>query len=202
MRRKSRLSLVDVEARISLMPASLQPIKASVLALANFGAWIEEGANDSLLAGHRPDIGSEAYDIVLFEPLPAGTLEEYQQLHDFTFPEGYFELLRYVNGGNLFEVKLYGVPFSMAMNPPMLDRSQRSPLDIASGRLWRLRYRESDPTDVLIGSRNVGNGQVGYFISEEGHISGRGDGNPDAPNQCGPWANLTEWLSAELDQVS
>lgn len=197
--RKSRLSPEEIEARISLLPVGLRPIREAVLALAEVGVWVEGGAGGPLLAGPRPDVAPQAYDIVLFEPLPAAGLELYQEMHDFGFPAGLLELLRHVNGCTLFDIKLYGVPPSMAANPPLLDRSRRAPLDIASGRHWRLGYGAADSADVLIASRNVGDtGQVGYFMAPQGHISGRGNGSPEAPAECGPWANLTEWLSAEI----
>lgn len=197
--RKSRLGPEQIKGRISRLPASLQPIKDAVLALASSGVWAEGGAEGPLLAGHRPDVAPEAYDIVLFEPLTTEALDTYQELHDFRLPERVLDLLHHVNGCMLFEITLYGVPPSMAVDPPMLDRSRRSPLDIASGRHWRVRYGASDLADVLIGSRNVGDtGQVGYFMDQQGHIVGRGNGSPEAPAMCGPWANLTEWLSAEI----
>lgn len=189
----------QIEARLVTLPPSLRPIKDAVLALAGSGVWVEGGTGGPLLAGPRPDIASQAYDVVLFDPLPVETLEIYQELHDFRFSESLLELLRHVNGCVLFELKVYGVTPTMAVHPPLLDRSRRVPLDIASGRYWRAGYGRSDLADILIASRNVGDsGQVGYFMNPRGGISGRGNGSPDAPAVCGPWANLTEWLSAEI----
>ena len=197
--RKSRLSPNEIEARISRLPESLRPIRDAVLAASGSGVWVEGSADGPLLAGHRPDVAPQAYDIVLFEPLPLAALELYGEIHDFGFPDGLLELLRHVNGCTLYDIKLYGVPPSMAAHPPLLDRSRRTPLDIASGRYWRSSYGAGDAADVLIASRNVGDtGQVGYFMDTQGHISGRGNGSSEAPAECGPWANLTEWLSAEI----
>ncbi|WP_156320401.1 hypothetical protein [Brevundimonas sp. AAP58] len=196
---KVPLAPEQIEARLALLPPSLRPIKDAVLALASSGVWVEGGNGGPLLAGPRPDIGSQAYDIVLFEPLPVETLATYEKLYDFRLSDPLVELLRHLNGGVLFEINLYGVPPTMAANPPLLDRSRRAPLDIASGRYWRARYGSSDLTDTLIASRNVGDsGQVGYFMDPGGGIAGRGNGSPDAPAECGPWTNLTEWLAAEM----
>lgn len=197
--RKSPLSTEQVEARVAQLPDTLRPIKDAVLSAAVSGAWIEGGTGGPFLAGPRPEIAPQAYDIVMFEPLSAQTLETYQQSNDFKLPEHLLEMLRHLNGCSLFQVNLYGIPASMAADPPLLDRSRRSPLDIASGRYWRLAYAEADPADVLIASRNVrDDGQVGYFMSPQGRISGRGNGSTDAPGECGPWESLAEWLSAEM----
>jgi len=197
-RQKAPLSTEEVEARVARLPDTLRPIKDAILAVAVSGAWIEGGTGGPLLVGPRPDIAPQAYDIVVFEPLSAEALRSYQELHDFMLPGQLLELFRYLNGCSLFEVKLYGIPPSIAETPPLLDRARRSPLDIASGRYWRAGYGEIDPAHILIGSRNVGDsGQVGYFMGPHGHISGRGNGSMDAPKECGPWANIAEWLSAE-----
>jgi len=198
----SPLSTEQIEDRVARLPETLRPVRDAVLAVASSGAWIEGGTGGPVLAGSRPDVGSEVYDIVIFPPLSAEHLETYQRLHDFTLPEAVLRFLRHVNGAVLFEIKLYGVPPSMAVDPPQLDRSRRAPLDIASGRYWRHAYAGADPADVLIGSRNVGGaGQIGYFTDPQGRISGRGNGSTEAPMACGPWANLTEWLAAEMAEI-
>lgn len=196
---KLPLTQEQIEERLSLLPPSLRPIREAVLAFADSGIWVEGGTGGPLLAGPRPDIAPQSYDVVLFEPLPDEMLENYQELHDFAFSESLLELLRHVNGCVLFEMNLYGVPPTMAVTPPLLDRSRRSPLDIASGRYWRASYTQPDLAETLIASRNVGDtGQVGYFMNPQGGISGRGNGSPEAPAKCGPWSNVTEWLSAEI----
>tara|TARA_R110002124_G_scaffold20160_6_gene79545 strand:- start:2053 stop:2658 length:606 start_codon:yes stop_codon:yes gene_type:complete len=196
---KSPVGTEQMGARISVLPESLRPIKDAVLALAAAGVWIEGGPEGPLLAGARPDIAPFAYDIVLFAPLSASKLEAYQTRHEFRLPKPLLEILSHVNGGVLFDIKLYGAPPSIATDSPSLDRSRRLPLNIASGRYWRSSYAGADTADVLIASRNVGDaGQVGYFMDGNGRIIGRGNGSSDAPNMCGPWAGVGDWLSAEM----
>lgn len=198
-RPKAPLSTEQIEAWVARLPEALRPIKDAILEVASSGAWSEGETGGPLLVGPRPDIAPQAYDIVVFEPLPAERILSYQELHDFKLPRHLLEIYKYINGCSLFEVKLYGIPPSMAVSPPLLDRSRRSPLDIASGRYWRAGYGKIDPDHVLIASRNVGDsGQVGYFMGTDGHISGRGNGSVDAPTECGPWASLAEWLAAEM----
>lgn len=196
---RSQLSAESLEERLNALPELFGPLKKAMLAAGASGAWIEGKGNGPLLAGPRPDLGTHAYDIVLFSPLPADALTAYQALHGFELSDAILQLLRHLNGCVLFGLKLYGVPPSMARNPPLLDRSGRAPLDIASGRFWRVGYAEAAPEDTLFASRNVGDsGQVGYFMSPEGRISGRGNRSPEAPVRCGPWTNLADWLIEEL----
>ncbi|MCY1647568.1 hypothetical protein OVA11_11025 [Caulobacter sp. SL161] len=189
-------------ARVDSLSEALKPIKEAVTTVGASGAWVEGGEDGPLLCGHRPDIGTQAYDVVLFPPLPSTALLKYQALHGFELSVHLLNLFSQLNGCSLFGLKIYGVPRSMADNPPLLDRLNRSPLDIASGRHWRLGYAEAEIEDVLFASRNVGgSGQIGYFMSPHGAISGRGNESSEAPERCGPWADLTEWLSMELANV-
>jgi hypothetical protein len=198
---KEPLSRTDVEAHVADFPAPLRPIKDAVLGLSAAGGWREGGAGGPIVLGHRPDIAPEAYDIVLWEPLCSDLLGAYQERQGVPVPPSLAQLLTHVNGCQMFGLDIYGAPMSMAGAPPLLSRGGRAALDIANGRDWRASYGRSDPAAVLFASRNVsGSGQVGYFISEQGAVSAHGNGDADAPHDCGSWPDLGHWLADVIPQ--
>lgn len=183
--------------RNSLFLGDMKPIADAVSAVAFSGAWEDDGG--VFLAGHRSDIGTHVYDVVLFPPLLAVELEAYRRINRITFPESLSDILRSVNGCTLFKLNIFGVPRSMMENPARLDRSRRAPLDLATGRSWRSSYAKADPDDILFASRNVGwEGQIGYFMSATGRISGRGNGCREVLDETGPWERVGDWLTSEL----
>ncbi|GEM_PF-3529993 len=192
---KRPLAVEDVEARLSRLPSFLAAAVDAANAAAQGGAW--EDAGGALLAGHQPDRGSEAYDVVLYPGLSASAIEAYQALHEVPLPAALAELLGHLNGAELFQLNIYGAPLSMIQDPPLLTRSGRAPLDLGSGVYWRYEYEEADPEAVLFASCNVSyTGQVGYFMLPDGQVIGRGKGG--APARSGPWADVSAWLTAVL----
>lgn len=195
-------SLMTDEAHewLAALPEFLKPIAVAARKIAAAGAWIDHSSG-AFLAGYRPDLGTHAYDVMIFPPLPPAALESYQQVNDFLLPRVLTDILAHLNGCYLRELKLYGAPPSMTRDPPLLDRNRRSPLDISTGRYWRYSYAPAPVQNVLFASRVVGDhGLIGYFISPAGQVIGRGNGSPTVEQQSGPWTNITEWLASMLDQ--
>lgn len=194
---KRPLAVEDVEVRLSRLPSCLTAVVDAAKAIAQSGAWEDEGG--ALLAGHQPDQGSEAYDLVLHPGLPPSAVEAYQDLHEIPLPQALAELLSHLNGAELFRLSIYGAPLSMIEDPPLLTRSSRAPLNLGSGAHWRYEYEEADPQAVLFASCNVSyTGQVGYFMFPDGQVIGRGKGG--APARSGPWADVSAWLTAVLSE--
>jgi hypothetical protein len=138
-------------------------------------------------------------DAAIYPPLLRYRLDLYEKIHRFYMSENLIEILLYANGFCIMGLNIYGVPDSMAQDPPLLDRSRRAPIDISTGRLWRSNYAPANEDHFLFASKNVGNdGQMGYFISSTGQVVGRGNGSPEVAEQTGPWANVTDWLASEI----
>lgn len=185
---------------LAALPASLDPIARAARKIAAAGAWIHDSSG-AFLAGHRPDLGTHSYDVIIFPPLPPAALESYQQVNDFALPEVLSGMLAQMNGCHLRALNIYGVPPSMTRDPPLLDRDGRSPLDISSGGYWRHSYAPAPAEYVLFASTPVGDdGLIGYFMNPAGQVIGRGNDSPTVEQQSGPWTNVTSWLVSMLDQ--
>jgi hypothetical protein len=198
---KTPLNRDDVADQIARIPKFLGPIARVAGNIAETGAWLEKDSG-AFLAGYRPDIGSHAYDIVIYPPQTRSLLDTYQQINGFPLPETVIEMLSYVNGCTILGLSIYGAPTSMAKNPPMLNRSLRVPLDISSGRHWRIGYVNPHKNEVLFASKNVGDdGQIGYFVNPIGLVVGRGNDSSEVDKHSGSWDNITDWLASELGQV-
>jgi hypothetical protein len=196
---KTPLTPAEAISRIEHLPAFLGPVVDAFRAAVPKGAWLD---NDSgtLLAGTRLDLGIiHTHEVFIFPPLSDSKLKNYQELHDFPLSNKIVEILRYLNGCQVRDLKIYGAPASMAEDPPLLNRSLLSPLDISSGRYWRSNYALADGKDQLFASKNVGDtGQIGYFIGPSGQVVGRGNGSHFVNDQSGPWPNIAEWLASEI----
>jgi hypothetical protein len=199
---KTPLTADEAISRIERLPDFLSPIAEAARAIVLLAAWIDDSCG-AILAGYRLDMGIiHAHDLIIFPPLSRSQLDTYEKVNDFSLPDKLVEFLVHINGCNILNLQVYGAAASMAQSPPMLDRSRRAPLDISSGRCWRARYSPANENDLLFASKNVGdNGQIGYFMSPTGQIVGRGNGSPMISAQSGPWANVTDWLASEIEQV-
>jgi hypothetical protein len=196
---KTLLTPDEARRRIEILPESLSPIAEAARAAATGGAWIDDNSG-ALLAGYRLNKGKyHTYDVIIYPPLLRYRLDLYEKIHRFYMSENLIEILLYANGFCIMGLNIYGVPDSMAQDPPLLDRSRRAPIDISTGRLWRSNYAPANEDHFLFASKNVGNdGQMGYFISSTGQVVGRGNGSPEVAEQTGPWANVTDWLASEI----
>ncbi|MCW6536289.1 SMI1/KNR4 family protein [Sphingomonas lycopersici] len=199
---KTPITAEEATKRIECLPEFLRPIKEAAGAIASKSAWIEDHSG-AILAGHYLDMGLiDAHDLVLFPPISREILRIYEKVNDFSLPDILIEFLAHLNGCNIFDLRIYGAPASMARNPPTIDRSRCTPLDISSGRHWRVGYALASEDDLLFASKNVGDdGQIGYFITPAGLVIGRGNGSPEVDERSGPWSNVTDWLASEIGQV-
>ena len=151
-----------------------------------------------LLISHRPLIGPEAYAITLYSPLSGGDIDGYAQNTGLVVSPHYIPVLRSINGGHIFELSLYGAPRSMLGNPPLLDRSSRQPLDLATAnRFWRSEYKASPDLFHFGGGSYSSDENVGYFFDIFGAVQ--------ALRKSGEiwrsWPSFGEFLSAELDRL-
>jgi hypothetical protein len=151
-----------------------------------------------LLVSHRPLIGAEAYAITLHSPLSGEDIDSYAQSTGLVVSPHYIPVLRSINGGHIFELSLYGAPRSMIGNPPLLDRSSRQPLDLATAnRFWRSEYKASPDLFHFGGGSYSLDENVGYFLDTSGAVQ--------ALRKSGEiwrsWPSFGEFLSAELDRL-
>lgn len=187
-------------AAASSRSSDLEPIKSCVMAQLPTDAFIEEpGA--VVLFGHRPDRGTGAFAIELFPGISTSTIERYETLHQIELPTAIREMLRQVNGCNLLQLSIFGIPPAMAQEPPLLSPDRRNPYDLGTAvRIWRHGYPSAVAEAFHFASRDVGwDSQVGYFLRPDGSVTSCS--KSIEIGEVGRWESFAEWLRLELDET-
>lgn len=187
---------------IEKMQADLARLRPEFGILADYMVETAEGEpsedvdTGALLAAPNLEIGSSAFEAVLFPPIRHSEIDHFQGHWKRVIPMPLRHFFRHANGGFFGDLSIFGIPVR-------LDRSTRSPLDIGMGDAWRVSYAFCDEDAVFFASRNVSDsGQIGYFLLQDGRVIGRGNGQPEAPAQAGQWDSLGVWLAHQLSSHS
>jgi len=102
-----------------------------------------------------------------------------------------------LNGAHLFNIALFGVPPSMAQNPPLLDRSALQPLDVCTANEnWRLEYRVARPNFYFASGSHSSTENVGYFLTPNNRVEAYLVGE----KKIGEWTGMDAFLTDELER--
>jgi hypothetical protein len=184
----------ELKEALGRLPDDFEPLVQAATRLAEEGAWREAG-DGPVLIGHRPDIAPLAYDVALFPALDVEQLRDAEARLGRGLPRLLADLLLTLNGAHVFELNIYGIP----PDSPLADRSVRAPLDLGRSNRWRQAYAAAPEEAMLFASRNVSDqGQIGYFLTPDGSILGRGNRARGAPSDSGAWTGLRTWIEAVL----
>jgi hypothetical protein len=186
--------VTELDELLGGLIGSLAPIRNVALKLSGPDTRVDP-ISGAICVSHRPRIAPEAYAIRLFPPADESVIASYEKIHALTILETYRTTLRRVNGATIFDMALFGIPPSMAREPPVIDRSTAWPLDIGTAQTkWRIRYKAA-ATDLFIGSGPwTPNEHLGYFLSPNGEVRAvRRGGDP-----FGSWTGIEDFLKAEL----
>jgi hypothetical protein len=135
---------------------------------------------------------------MLFPGIDAAVLAKYQARFHVQIPLTYAKVLAEMNGANLFELRLFGLPPSLLQDPPLIDRSVIQPLDLATANhSWKTKY--GPPAgDFFVGSGPDGDqDRFGYFLSQEGSVASYGLGG----KRVAHWPSFSEFLASELQRA-
>jgi hypothetical protein len=178
----------------------LRPVRNQARRFLSDGSCIDPSSQAALISP-RPKIGSEAYAIVLFQGIDSDQVSRYEQTHqkvgksDFVISGHYKRALESLNGAELFQISLFGAPGTMTNSPPMLSRSTRQPLDLATANLnWATSFKPR------AGQFHFGCGpysfdkNLGYFLNPGGSVEARRKGGEIFQS----WLSITEFLEGEL----
>jgi hypothetical protein len=191
------ISAAELAQRTSSIPEHLSSISQAVTELGSTGAL--QDRSGAILIGPWSRDGISSFDVMLYPGISVDDLLSYERIHQFSVAPGLAELLLSLNGCTFFELVVYGLPPSMAREPPLLDRSDRGPLDIASGRDWSRAYLATPADSTLFASKNVSEtGQIGFFLTPDGGVIASGNGEELAPAHGGSWPTLTEWAEVHF----
>jgi hypothetical protein len=192
-----------IERFLRKIDDDLSPLRSVIERLASSDADVEP-ATGALRLSHRPDIGADAYSCVLYPGLGLDVIDRYEAIHRerlpvyLDIPPFYKNLLSRMNGAYLFSTALFGIPQSMAQNPPSLDRSVLRPLDVSTANhTWRLEYRVSHRNFYFASGSHSSNENVGYFLTPENRVEAYLVGE----RKIGEWAGMNAFLSEELERA-
>ena len=131
-------------------------------------------------------------------------IERYESIHRsrwsqyLPIPPFYRDMLTRLNGGFLFETALFGIPFSMLQDPPLLNRSVQQPLDVCTANEhWRLEYGVPRTSFYFASGSHSSTDNVGYFLMPNNSIEAYPKGN----KKIGEWATFTAFLTAEITRA-
>ena len=142
----------------------------------------------------RTSIGPEAFAIRLFQPLAPNVLSRYEEIHSIHIPMQYRRVLEKINGASIFEFELFGIPPSMAQDPPLLDRSQPQPLDLATAnQYWKFEFSAPQSGFHFGGAPRSLEENIGYFLGSNSIDAYRKSGE-----LVGSWSNMKAFLSDEI----
>lgn len=179
---------------LSALNAELVPVRSLAERLASADDTIEP-ASGAVVISRRPKIAPEAYACVLYPGVGSELIHRYEESQAVEIPRIYRTLLGRLNGASLFQIDLFGIPMSMAQDPPLLNRSVRQPLDIGSANLdWRIQYR-ADLTKFHFGGGPYSPDEnAGYFLDTNGAVEALIRGG----ERVGAWPSIQEFLVHEL----
>jgi len=129
----ARISM-QIDNFIGTLSGDLDPLRELAQEFGSSGSAVTD---DEIALSHRPHVAPEAYALRLYAPLPSEVIQKYQNLHG-ALPRQYLAVLAKLNGLHAFELSLFGIPRSMANDPPLLNRSLSQPYDVGTvNRSWK-----------------------------------------------------------------
>jgi hypothetical protein len=195
--------LEATQTRLENLSGELLPIRQLAERLLDPTAQLDPDSGNLFLS-HRPKIGPEAYAVVLFAAVTPEMIAAYAGLRSsglrgkLTIPPTYLQILQVLNGTELYQLQLYGLPPSLCADPPLLNRSDRQPLDLGAANLtWSRLYR---PT---LSQFHFGSGpysyeeNLAYFLNQDDTVEARRIGG----SLFGSWSSIAPFLEEEISRA-
>jgi hypothetical protein len=159
---------MEIVTFIDTLTDEMEPLRDIAVRLSS---GLNEINGDMIALSHRPHVAPQSYALRLNMPLPQANLIQYQLIHKITLSPHYLPILQKLNGAEIFELSLFGIPPSMANNPPLLDRTAAMPLDIATANAhWKFEYAIQNDWFHFGGGPLSLDENIGYFFDSVGKI--------------------------------
>jgi hypothetical protein len=190
----------EIERLLNQLEAELRPIRNCAERFLSDGSYIDPASRAALISP-KPKIGAEAYAIVLFPGIDSDQISHYEQTHqrvgrpDLVIPKIYKRALKCLNGAELFQISLFGVPGTMRDSPPMLSRSIRQPLDLATANQnWAKGFRPRAEQFHFGGGPYSFDENLGYFLNPDESVEALRTGGDIFQS----WPSVVGFLESEL----
>jgi hypothetical protein len=193
----------EIRKLLSPLDNELAPLRQMAESLIDQDSLIDPTTGAALIS-RRTKIAPEAFACVIYPGMPHEAITRYEEIHSgdsgpsFTIPDAYKTILSRCNGAEIIEMNLYGLPPSMCNNPPLLSRSSRQPLDLATANKdWRRAF-QPDPTQFHFGGAYYSPEEnLAYFLNPDGEVEALRKGK----TRFNLWPNFESFLSNELSRL-
>ncbi len=175
----------------------LKSINDTLASLVEAGEKLDTSVDGVVRISHRPHFGEQAYAVTLHDPVDEETIAAYERIHSIELPQPYKEFLTQLGGADIFGLCLYGIPRSMAVEPPSLEPDKLQPLDLAtSNKQFRAAFASKKKEFYIGGSYWTLFQVVGYFMGGDGAVRALAEGG-----RCmSRWPSLRKFLADELER--
>ncbi len=193
----------SIQTRLQNLAGDLLPIRQLAERLLDSAARLDP-SSDTVLIAPKPKIGPEAYAVVLYPGISESTVLAYLKTRstglrgDLILPPAWLQVLHVLNGAELYQLHLYGLPPSLCAPTPLLNRSTRQPLDLgAANATWSRQYRPS-PSQFHFGASPYSYDEnLAYFLNPDATVEARRVGGA----LFAAWPSIAQFLEEEISRV-
>jgi hypothetical protein len=194
----------EIGKLLSHLDHELVPLRQVAEGLLDEDSLIDPATGAALIS-RRTKIAPEAFACVIYPGMPHEAIARYEEIHShgsnssFTIPDAYKTVLSRSNGADVLKMHLYGLPPPMCNNPPLLSRSSRQPLDLATANKdWRRAFGP-DPTQFHFGGAFYSSEEnLAYFLNLDGGVEALRKGKI----RVNLWQNFESFLRDELSRLA
>ncbi|HEX4311767.1 MAG TPA: hypothetical protein VHZ25_17175 [Acidobacteriaceae bacterium] len=192
-----------IQERLESLSGDLLPIRQLAERLLDPAAQLDPDSGNISIS-QRPMLGPEAYAVVLYAGITEHRILYYLNSRpgglrgQFIIPSTYLRILDVLNGAELYQLRLYGLPPSMCAATPPRHRSTRQPLDLGAANFnWSRQYRSS-PSQFHFGSGPYSYEEnLAYFLNADDTVEARRVGG----SLFGTWPSFAPFLEAEISRA-
>ncbi len=189
---------------LSCLDNELAPLRRVAEGLLDEDSLLD-AATGAALISRRTKIAPEAFACIIYPGMRNDAITRYEEIHScapgsrLTIPDTYKKILGRLNGANVLEISLYGLPPSMCNNPRLLSRTARQPLDLATANTnWRHPFKPSAAQFHFGGAFHSWEENVAYFLNPDTSIEALVKGGV----RVNLWPTFESFLSDELSRLA
>lgn len=191
----------ELRNRLSGFPEELGALRNALESMIGFGFKIQ---SDVIEMSQPPKLG-DGVAATIFPGISQDLIAKYERIHaarsrnGFQIPDQYRKVLQVTSGAFVYEMNLYGIPLSMAEDPPRLTRAAAQPLDLATANQdWAGEFRSSKE-QFHFGSAPYSEAEnLGYFLNPDGSIEAHRRGGKVHRR----WPGMSDFLQDEIARVA
>lgn len=195
--------LETIPTRLEEFSGDLLPIRQVAERLLDGTAQFD-AESGTIFISQRPKLGPEAFALVLFAGIPEEMITTYLNARslglrsNLAIPPTYLRMLSVLNGAELYQLQLYGLPPSLCDPDAFPNRPARQPLDLGAANItWSRVYRPS-PLQFHFGTAPWSYEEnLAYFLNPDDTVEAHRVGGA----LCGSWPSFEKFLEEELPRV-